>query len=353
MSGQQFLELRAALLSGFISETDFSYLLTLCCDKDLAALSPAFRSNSWSLIDNFQFVLDRASKQGWVRALLTAAVAENPGNPLLAEYSRKFGHQEALPLDELCTALVHSFPSLASFEQLLSFGLDRSLRGMRMENMVMDVMERAEQEGWLADLAAGAYELRPGNPQVRSIYFQLFPDRVLAQILSDRFDRQTASLMLRKIGRRMADIPRTGDEAHLFRDLASSARVEGWIAEFVRALLDDNPAVEELQLLMAELPKLPELQPAKGLSGKQLALLHAAMMSVFEIEGLKRFLRFRLEKNLDELSSGGKRQDVIFDVLSAAEKEGWTRKLMRASLEEFPSQDNYRRMIESVEGELA
>ena len=93
-------------------------------------------------------------------------------------------------------------------------------------------------------------------------------------------------------------------------------------------------------------------QPPKSLSGRQLGLLHAAMMSVFEIEGLRRFLRFNLEKNLDELSAGGKKQDVIFDVLSASEREGWTPKLMRDSLEEFPGQDNYRQLIESIEGEL-
>jgi len=120
----------------------------------------------------------------------------------------------------------------------------------------------------------------------------------------------------------------------------------------VRALLDDNPAVEELQLLMTELPKLPEVQPNRSLSGRQLGLLHAAMMSVLEIEGLRRFLRFNLEKNLDELSAGGKKQDVIFDVRSASEREGWTRKLMRDSLEEFSGQDNYRQLIESIEGEL-
>ncbi|MBR8834453.1 MAG: NACHT domain-containing protein [Stigonema ocellatum SAG 48.90 = DSM 106950] len=72
---------------------------------------------------------------------------------------------------QLQSALIDAFPTTASLEQMLAFGLDQNLRAIAGEGSLQDIVfkliQAANAEGWVEDLVRAACDSNPGNPQLR------------------------------------------------------------------------------------------------------------------------------------------------------------------------------------------
>ena len=74
-----------------------------------------------------------------------------------------------------------------------------------------------------------------------------------------------------------------------------------------------------------------ELAQTLVLTGQEMHAFVEALSASFSVPRLKQMLRFRLEKDLDEISLAGDKITMIFDVVDAAQKEGWIAQLFAAS----------------------
>ena len=70
----------------------------------------------------------------------------------------------------LSTALRAAFPTLPGLTIMVRFKLDRNLAeislGQSLNEVVFQLIQAAEAEGWTAELLAGAREANPGNPEL-------------------------------------------------------------------------------------------------------------------------------------------------------------------------------------------
>ena len=81
---------------------------------------------------------------------------------------------------------------------------------------------------------------------------------------------------------------------------------------------------------------LPRPSMAK-LNGKQVAQLQQAILDAFEYNELRQFLLTRLDRYLSHISLGSDLTAVVFDVITNAEREGWTENLLDAVANERPN----------------
>jgi hypothetical protein len=301
--------------------------------------------------DEIRLVVDRADKQGWTRNLLEAALRVRPDNHLLKKYESRYWSRTALPREELCDALSSAF--LSDFEQMLVFELDQSLDSLKHEGFVLDVLEGAESQGWLAEIVVAIHDYWPDNPKVRAIYAAWLPDFVLAGILIDSFDRRTVSLALRQLGRTWLDIrsDHTDGPGIMWR-VATVAWKDGWLLDFARVLHQEYPAVPDLAALIARETGAADQRQRAPITGAQLQRLHTALLSAVNRAELERLLRFGVDQNLEELTLAKNLREAMYDVLIASEREGWTRQFMRAAIDAFGDNPVLRTAIESLEREL-
>jgi Effector-associated domain 1 len=66
------------------------------------------------------------------------------------------------------------------------------------------------------------------------------------------------------------------------------------------------------------------------------AKLSDALREAFTRETLAQMLYFRFNKRLDDISSGGNFQQVVFELITAASREGWTADLVHAAHDTVP-----------------
>ena len=77
-----------------------------------------------------------------------------------------------------------------------------------------------------------------------------------------------------------------------------------------------------------------------SLTGAQYMELTQALVKAFPSESrLAQLLKFRLDKNLAEISLGASLTDIVFDVIGAAEAEGWTNDLIVAARRSNPKNE--------------
>lgn len=82
---------------------------------------------------------------------------------------------------------------------------------------------------------------------------------------------------------------------------------------------------------------MPPFLTTMKLTGQQYQQFAAALLDAFPSQmKLVQMLRFRLDKNLPAISLGTNLQDIVFDLIGAAEAEGWTAKLLAAARESNP-----------------
>jgi hypothetical protein len=56
----------------------------------------------------------------------------------------------------------------------------------------------------------------------------------------------------------------------------------------------------------------------------------------YDARRLERLLRFRLDRNLQDIIVGGSLEEIVFEVIRVAESGGWTAQLLRAARESNP-----------------
>jgi Effector-associated domain 1/CHAT domain len=78
---------------------------------------------------------------------------------------------------KLQEALINAFPNTASLEQMLSFELDINLRAIAGEGSLQDIVfqliQTAESQGWIEDLVCKALNSNPGNLKLKAINEEL------------------------------------------------------------------------------------------------------------------------------------------------------------------------------------
>ena len=72
------------------------------------------------------------------------------------------------------------------------------------------------------------------------------------------------------------------------------------------------------------------------LTGTQYQQFSEALRDAFSPNRLRQMLRFRLDKNLDDISLAGDYETIAFDLIGAAEMEGWLPRLIQAARESNP-----------------
>ena len=76
--------------------------------------------------------------------------------------------------------------------------------------------------------------------------------------------------------------------------------------------------------------------PSLDLRGPDIEALSQALRKAFPIQRLRELFAFRLDKRLEDYSLGGDYKEVIFDVIMAAEAEGWTAELVVVARQSNP-----------------
>lgn len=72
------------------------------------------------------------------------------------------------------------------------------------------------------------------------------------------------------------------------------------------------------------------------LTGKQYEAFWRALCDAYTQNALARMLRFRLNKRLDLIAAPGSFEDVVFELIGLAQREGWHLELLRAARESNP-----------------
>jgi predicted NACHT family NTPase len=77
-------------------------------------------------------------------------------------------------------ALIDAFPNTASLEQMLAFGLNRNLRAVTGEGSLQDIVfqlvQTANSQGWIEDLIDAAHKLNPRNLRLKAIAQEYLPN---------------------------------------------------------------------------------------------------------------------------------------------------------------------------------
>jgi hypothetical protein len=73
-----------------------------------------------------------------------------------------------------------------------------------------------------------------------------------------------------------------------------------------------------------------------NLRGDQLERLSEALRDAFPLQRLRELLKFKLGKRLDDYSLGSDYKEIVFEVMTAAEAEGWTAELVVAARQSNP-----------------
>ena len=88
--------------------------------------------------------------------------------------------------------------------------------------------------------------------------------------------------------------------------------------------------------------------PSLNLSGHLLEQLSDALRDAFSVQRLREMLRFKLGKRLDDLSLGSDYMEIVFELITAAEAEGWTAELIVAARQSNPGNAHLTALAEEV-----
>lgn len=86
-----------------------------------------------------------------------------------------------------------------------------------------------------------------------------------------------------------------------------------------------------------------------ALSGEKLERLSTALRDAFTVQRLREMLRFKLDKRLDDYSLGGDYKEIAFELIVAAEAEGWTAELLVAARQSNPGSAALQAMAQDLD----
>jgi len=76
--------------------------------------------------------------------------------------------------------------------------------------------------------------------------------------------------------------------------------------------------------------------PSLDLNGEKLERLSEALRDAFTVQRLREMLKFKLGKRLDDYSLGSDYKEIVFELMTAAEAEGWTAELVVSARQSNP-----------------
>ena len=90
---------------------------------------------------------------------------------------------------ELQSALIDAFPDIASLEQMLSFELNQNLREIAgqgsLQDIVFELIKKANSQGWIEDLVCKAYKYNSGNLKLRTVAENIINNSLPNEYLSE------------------------------------------------------------------------------------------------------------------------------------------------------------------------
>lgn len=89
-------------------------------------------------------------------------------------------------------------------------------------------------------------------------------------------------------------------------------------------------------------PHVQRKRETHPMNGRQLEQFCDALCAAFNEQDFEQLLRFRLERRLPEIAGPGNLRDVVFHVVTTAEREGWLQQLLRNALEANPGNQRLR-----------
>lgn len=89
------------------------------------------------------------------------------------------------------------------------------------------------------------------------------------------------------------------------------------------------------------------------MTGQQIEALRAALCSAFNQDTLDEMLRLRLDKSRLELAGSGNLRTVVFNLIEAAVREGWSAQLIRAAISFNPGNPSLQRFTEEYPDTIA
>lgn len=98
-------------------------------------------------------------------------------------------------------------------------------------------------------------------------------------------------------------------------------------------------------------PEAPAPRSGGTLAGAQIKLLSEALLSAFPTRSeLAQMLRFELDTDLEHITLGKSLSATVFEVLMAAEREGWVLRLADAALRRVPGNVTLSRALDALAG---
>ena len=85
------------------------------------------------------------------------------------------------------------------------------------------------------------------------------------------------------------------------------------------------------------LVKEPQVHLGIALSGAQVDEIRKAILSGYKESTLRQMIRIELDENLDEIAGGNNFSDIVFELITWAEKEGLVQKLISAAHRDKPN----------------
>jgi Effector-associated domain 1 len=108
--------------------------------------------------------------------------------------------------------------------------------------------------------------------------------------------------------------------------------------DLLTALQSIRPALRrQVARVLANENAVPALVTSPGeLTGEQEQRLSDALRDAFTLPDLRQLLKFKLQRNLDDVALGSDLTEIVFNLIQTAERQGWTRALIVAAREANP-----------------
>ena len=88
--------------------------------------------------------------------------------------------------------------------------------------------------------------------------------------------------------------------------------------------------------------------PSLNLNGEKLERLSDAIRDAFSVQRLREMLKFKLSKRLDDISLGSDYKEIVFELITQAESEGWTAELVVGARQSVPGNALMQAFAEEV-----
>ena len=282
----------------------------------------------------------------------------------------------ALQLEQIHSALRSAY-DLNSLKLMLSIKMGKRLEDLAdirqdFPTILMAVVEKATEEGWLLDLLDAAVADRPERQDlidfVKKIKFVIaaamasmkMPPEQLEQIyneLHSAYDHNSLELMLSiKLNKRLEDLTDIHqDIPTILMAVLKKATEEGWLLDLLDAAVADRPLRQDLIDFVKKIKfVIATAMASMKMPPEQLEQIHSALLNAYDHNSLEIMLSINLNKRLEDLTDI--HQDfhtMLWEVVRKATEEGWLPDLLDAAVADRPLRQDLIDFVKKVKVEIA